>query len=398
MHCFGNGLLARPVTTNSNLPHEKFPCRQNSPEMENNIGSKSIFTDLEGDGASPPFIRISSLAAKIAERTEETELEDNSGGSGVSSPVEMARDRSQNLSNSWSEGSWAFRAEDIAEEFPSLEVRHEAMKRVFQSLDHQNDGRTSRLKTSRPPDGDKAVIGGFDKEENTDFYAKLQEAVEKRVANNLTRLTHPNMASIDFLGMPQDTKPKSAPSGEDQAAAKQYYFPELRGLIEDRLEETKVETLTNRLERELTRRQQLCNEQALMLQLLMNRIQELEKRQPKRGPSAPVNGWGRQPRSNAGLYCYTSNYIVEKATQTPSDLHDAEGVYVMVARNSGAKAKKVQKRFAYGYPERVTEEKEVSSILNRKIVTQHIEFLPPIPDPYAKRRPRDAKKPGWHTM
>jgi len=80
------------------------------------------------------------------------------------------------------------------------------------------------------------------------------------------------------------------------------------------------------------------------------------------------------------------------------DLHDAEGVYVMVARNSGAKAKKVQKRFAYGYPERVTEEKEVSSILNRKVVTQNIEFLPPIPDLYAKKRPRDAKKPGWHTI
>ena len=328
------------------------------------------------------------------ERTEEIDLED-SAGSSVLTPVQMAGDRGQNLSHSWSEGNWAFRAEDIAEEFPSREVRHEAMKRVFESLDRQNDGRTSRLETSRTPDVDKAGIGGFDKGGNADFYAKLQEAVEKRVANNLTRLTHPNMSTVNFLGMPEDNKPKTAPSGED--LGKQYFFPELRNLIEDRLEETKVETLTNRLERELTRREQLCSEQALMLQLLMNRIQELERRQPK-GGQASYNGFSRQPRSNPNLYCYTSNYIVEKATQTPSEFHDAEGVYVMVARNSGAKAKKVQKRFAYGYPERVTEEKEVSSILNRKIVTHHIEFLPPIPEPYAKRRPRDAKKPGWHTM
>ena len=376
---------------------EVFPLRQNYLEMENNFGHKNILTDLEGDQVSPPYIRISSLQNKTEEPILETELEDSIGGSGVSSPVEMARDKSQNLSNSWSEGSWAFRTEDIAEDFPSVEVRHEAMKRVFQSLDHQNDGRTSRL-DSRTPVGDKAAIRGSDKEGNEEFYARLQEAVEKRVSSNLTRLTHPNLATVDVLGIPKDSMPKSTPSGEDSAAGKHYYFPELRSLIEDRLEETKVETLSNRLERELSRRQQLCNEQALMLQLLMNRIQELEKRQPKRGPSAPGNGWARQPRLNNGFYCHTSNYVVEKATQTPSDLHDAEGVYVMVARNSGAKAKKVQKRFAYGYPERVTEEKEVSSILNRKVVTQHIEFLPPIPDPFAKKRPRDAKKPGWHTM
>lgn len=376
---------------------EMFPFRQNSPEMENNFGPKNILTDLEGDQLSPPYIRISSLQNKTEEQILETELEDNSGRSGVSSPVEMAQEKSQQLSNSWNEGSWAFRTGDISEEFPSLEVRHEAMKRVFQSLDHQNDGRTSRLDT-RTPDGHKAVIGGSDKGGNEEFYARLQEAVEKRVSSNLTRLTHPNLATVDVLGIPKDTTPKSAPSGEDSPAGKHYHFPELRSLIEDRLEETKVETLSNRLERELSRRQQLCNEQALMLQLLMNRIQELEKRPPKRGPSASGNGLARQPRSNHGLYCYTSNYVVEKATQTPSDLHDAEGVYVMVARNSGAKAKKVQKRFAYGYPEKVTEEKEVSSILNRKVVTQQIEFLPPIPDPFAKKRPRDAKKPGWHTM
>ena len=81
-----------------------------------------------------------------------------------------------------------------------------------------------------------------------------------------------------------------------------------------------------------------------MLQLLMNQIQELEKRPVKGSSSGPVNGWSRRPRSNSGLYCYTSNFVVEKATQTPSDLHVPEGVYVMVARSSGAKSKRVQKK------------------------------------------------------
>ena len=57
-----------------------------------------------------------------------------------------------------------------------------------------------------------------------------------------------------------------------------------------------------------------------------------------------------------------------------------------------------RRRFAYGYPERITEEKQVLAILNRKIVKQQIEFLPPIPDPFAKRRPREVKKAEWHTM
>ncbi|KAJ7388023.1 hypothetical protein OS493_040316 [Desmophyllum pertusum] len=77
--------------------------------MENNFVSKNKFTDLEEveDEVTPPFIRIYSIPTKTGERKDETD--ENSGGSRVSSPVEMARDRlSQNLSNSCgSEGSWA---------------------------------------------------------------------------------------------------------------------------------------------------------------------------------------------------------------------------------------------------------------------------------------------------
>ena len=57
--------------------------------------------------------------------------------------------------------------------------------------------------------------------------------------------------------MPHDNKPKTATSDEDSTAGKAYFFPELRSLIKDKLEETKVETLSNHVERELARRQQL---------------------------------------------------------------------------------------------------------------------------------------------
>ena len=367
--------------------------------MENKFDSKPVFSDVETGRSSTPLRIFSISTAKTENRkVDEEEMDFNSAGSDVSSAVEMTKERIENLSHSWTEGNWAFRRDNADEEIPSFEVRYEAMKRIFPSLG-QTDGRASRLETPRTPDRSTSAIGEVDKGESDEFYVKLQEAVEKRVADNFSRLSNPSMASGDFFPMPENGKPpKTAPSGEKSEPGKQYYFPELRSLIEGRIEETKVETLTNRLERELMRKQHLCNEQALMLQMLMNRVQDLEKRQPKRGTTAPSNGWSRHPRGNSCMCCHTSNYIVEKATQTPSEFHDAEGVYVMVARNSGAKAKKVQRKVAFGYPERVTEEKKVSTLLNRKIVTQHMEFLPPIPEPYAKKRPRDAKKPGWHTM
>lgn len=368
--------------------------------MENNFDPKPSFGSSGIDQKSMP-LRIFSISAVKAEQSKEGEEEAmnfNMSDSDAFSTAEIAREGKGSLSHSWTEGSWAFQRSDIDEELPSLEVRHEAMKRVFQSLE-QTNGRASRLETSRIPGENMPSIGASDKDESDEFFVKLKEAVEKRVSDNISRLSNPNMNSGDIFGSCESGKPKSAPSGEMGEAEKQYHFPELRTLIDDRIEETKVETLTNRLERELMRRQNLCNEQALMLQMLLNRVQDLEKRQqPKRGGTAPANGWSRQARGVHGMCCCTSNYVVEKATQTPSDVHDAEGVYVMVARNSGAKAKKVQRRFAYGYPERITEEKKVSTFLDRKVVTQHIEFLPPIPDPFAKKRPRDAKKPGWHTM
>ena len=144
--------------------------------------------------------------------------------------------------------------EDIVEEFPSLEVRHEAMKRVFQSLEQENDGRTSRLETSRMPDSDRAKVSGFDKDECGDLNANPQEVFEKRVPATFNRLSYPNMATVDVLDMPHDKKPKIVPSDEDSTAGKAYFFPELRSLIEDKLEEAKVETLSNHLERELARR------------------------------------------------------------------------------------------------------------------------------------------------
>ena len=364
--------------------------------MQNKLQcSKPLFTDPEVEQESPP-LKVFSIQRSKVEKIDE-ELGYNSTGSDGSAE-EIAQGVKENSSHPWSEGSWAYRRGDFDEEIPPLGVRHEALNRIWQSLEYA-DGRSSRLASSRTPGKKASVINESHGGNNDEFFARLQEAVEKRVSENFSRLSSPNMPSGDVLDFSSAEKPKTAPSGEREATGKQYHFPELRSLIEDRIEETKVETLTNRLERELLRRQYLCNEQALMLQMLMNRVQDLEKRQPKRVGAGSGNGWSRHGRVNSPGVCFcTSNYVVEKATQTPSETHDEEGVYVMVARNSGAKAKKVQRKIAYGYPEKVTEEKKVSTLLDRKIVTQHIEFLPPIPEPFAKRRPREAKRPGWHTI
>ena len=115
------------------------------------------------------------------------------------------------------------------------------------------------------PDKVRARGSGFDKKKRGDFNAKLQEAVEKRVLANFNRLSHLSMATVDVLDMRHDNKPKTAPSDEDNTAGKAYFFPELRSLIEGRLKETKVETLSNRLERELACRQQLYNELILLI-------------------------------------------------------------------------------------------------------------------------------------
>ena len=93
------------------------------------------------------------------------------------------------------------------------------------------------------PDSDRAKVRGFDQDESGDLKAKPQEVLEKRVVN---RLSHPNTATVE--------KPKTIPYDEDSTAGKAYLFPELRSLIKDKLEETKVETLSNHLERELARR------------------------------------------------------------------------------------------------------------------------------------------------
>ena len=364
--------------------------------MQNKLQcSNPLFTDPDVEQESP-FLKIFFNQRSKVENVDE-ELGYNSTGSDGSAD-EIAQDVNENSSHPWSEGSWAYRRRDFDEEIPSLEVRHEALKRIWQSLENA-DGRSSRHESSRNPGEKGSVISESRRGNNDEAFAKLQDAVEKRVSENFSRLSSPSMASGDVLNFSGPGKPKTAPSGEQEATGKQYHFPELRSLIEDRIEETKVETLTNRLERELLRRQYLCNEQALMLQMLMNRVQDLEKRQPKRFGAGSGNGWPRHGRVNSPGVCFcTSNYVVEKATQTPSAAHDAEGVYVMVARNSGAKAKKVKRKIAFGYPEKVTEERKVSTLLDRKIVTQHIEFLPPIPDPFAKRRPREAKRPGWQTI
>ncbi|CAH3018585.1 unnamed protein product, partial [Porites evermanni] len=302
-----NIIILSDATTEIVLKVKEF-----SLEMEKKFDFKPLLTDSQDSQGSTP-LRIFSISTAKPENIKfgEEEMDLISGGSDVSSVEEIAQERNENPSHAWTEGNWAFCRDDMDEDLPSFEARYEAMKEIFPSLG-ENDGRSSRLETLKTPDGSKVAFGEADKNDRDELYAKLREAVDKRVSENLSRLSNPSLVSGDFLSIHENGKPKTAPSSVGKIdAEKQYFFPELRNLIEGRIEETKVDTLANRIERELMRRQHLCNEQALMLQMLMNRVQDLEKRGPPKRGTTPVHTSSRASRGNRCMCYHTSNYIVE---------------------------------------------------------------------------------------
>ena len=204
-----------------------------SLEMEKKFDFKPLLTDSQDSQGSTP-LRIFSISTAKPEniKFEEEEMDLISGGSDVSSVEEIAQERNENPSHAWTEGNWAFRRDDMDEDLPSFEARYEAMKEIFPSLG-ENDGRSSRLETLKTPDGSKLVFGEADKNDRDELYAKLREAVDKRVSENLSRLSNPSLVSGDFLSIHENGKPKTAPSSVGKIdAEKQYFFPELRNLIE----------------------------------------------------------------------------------------------------------------------------------------------------------------------
>lgn len=66
--------------------------------------------------------------------------------------------------------------------------------------------------------------------------------------SNLIRLIYFNLVMVDVLGILKDIMLKLVFFGEDSIVEKYYYFFEFCSLIEDRLEEIKVEILFNCLE------------------------------------------------------------------------------------------------------------------------------------------------------
>lgn len=237
--------------------------------------------------------------------------------------------------------------------------------------------------------------------------SEVERAIEQQYFLERKRMasaSHFAKGNGSFVKRDSATSSSEVPTGKkenQEVDETPRFFPELQELVDKRFVEARMDLIENKLDRETMSRQDKTEAQSLLFKLMLAKIDELERQLQTR--SAPVRQPGRTqkpaPKSTeAGLYLYSSNFVMDKATQTPSKNHDSEGVYVMVSRKTGAKAKKSQRKFSYGYPEYVTREQEASRFLGKKIVTQSIMFLPPIPDPMSKRRPRDVQKPGKHNI
>jgi hypothetical protein len=214
-----------------------------------------------------------------------------------------------------------------------------------------------------------------------------------------------------------------------QNQERQYSVDEIHNLIDRRVSEARLEVVENKIDRVLTSLHadnRNDDQQRQLFQLLLARIKDLEdKLDKKTAISKRANQLSLDPSSELPLQRY-STYVIEKGTQTPSEDHDCEGVYVLVSKKNKQQVRQVHRHVAVvlpgenddkpkiresytypnhghpqstvkkvtklvGYPEYVHEEsqQEEKATWNR-VVCKTIAFLPPIPDPYSKRRPRNT--------
>ncbi|XP_048587930.1 uncharacterized protein LOC116616313 isoform X2 [Nematostella vectensis] len=274
------------------------------------------------------------------------------------------------------------------------------------------------------------------------------------------------------------------------------YYQEVRDLVQTRLADARFDAVENKLDRVLTGIGGESKSQDLLMQLMMERMKELEQKIEKQGSLPPVSPATQAANRNktsqqawqdeTPIFCRTSNYVVEKATQTPGKEHEAEGVYVLVSKKNDQPVRKVHHQITYaqpefvedspnpksrnvyvyleengtarkirqpptpmsapvlvqkartrkplklaqaytgypeyimnkapppvtvrkmrkkvttayeGYPEYICQETRVRiPIWDSAKVNKEVMFLPPIPDPYSKRRPRDAGTPSRHMF
>lgn len=188
------------------------------------------------------------------------------------------------------------------------------------------------------------------------------------------------------------------------SADKHYYFPELREHLDKRVVEARIDAMENRYDRELLKTQETIEAQKLVMELLLERIKDIERDIPalRRPYYRPRHTLSEPAR------VFSSQYVQEKATQTPSEKHTAEGVYVTVSRSNGARVQRVKKTslpraYHYGYPEitEIYEDGKITRVSDTPFLTRAglrtssvpskaVEFFPPIPGWNAKRRPRNS--------
>lgn len=116
---------------------------------------------------------------------------------------------------------------------------------------------------------------------------------------------------------------------------------------------TRIETVERGLDRKLISAKNKVAEQDLMIHILIERLEQLEEKvyltrtglvyKPKRKPTTKY-----------------SPLVADRATQTKSEYHNVEGVYVMVARGNQTKNRKVVSRTpSYAQPDRKLDEEKI---------------------------------------
>lgn len=197
---------------------------------------------------------------------------------------------------------------------------------------------------------------------------------------------------------------------------------ELRDLLDRRISDARFDVVENKIDRVITSLKGDSNEEERqLLKIMLARIRDLEDKLDKKTTKQSPLNLTLDPVIEKPVHPY-STYVVEKATQTPSKDHKCEGVYVLVSKKNNQKVRQVHRHTAYcldnkmntkgtfnyhvhdkptqplvrkvvrrvGYPEYIYEEThENTEPTWNRTVRKSVAFLPPIPAPYAKRRPRN---------
>lgn len=215
----------------------------------------------------------------------------------------------------------------------------------------------------------------------------------------------------------------------DYPDLKKHFFSisDIQDFIDSRVAEARLEVVENKIDRVLMKIENIKDEhQRELFHVLLDRIKDLEEKFDKKSVMHPKKG-NRLPELPVEQF---SSYVVEKATQTPSEEHDCEGVYVLVSKKNKQQVRQVHRKVAYvmpgesnkaasakneeaqpkhpkpkvtkkvikrvGYPEYLYEESLQGHKGNpewNKFERKTVAFLPPIPGPYSRRRPRNTSYP-----